>query len=131
MPEVREILQKALKFYDDHDWIQGQSFSRVYRGPYEGEIITGGCLEGSCMAATGNTVIYSNMVIYSWTYDAFKALAEAAYELFPERFPLALPGAVHKFNDHELTTREDALLVLKHAIRKAEDGHHDRAEPAG
>ena len=109
---VREILEKALEFYDDHDWIQGQSFRHEYFGPYEGEIITGACLEGSLMTATGHKVAYP------WTYDAFKLLSEAAYELFPERFPFGLPGAVHRFNDHELTTREDALMVIKHALHK-------------
>jgi len=123
MPDVREILEKALEFYDDHDWIQGQSFRHEYFGP-----ITGACLEGSCRQATGET---GQLTVYPWTHDAFKLLSQAAYELFPERFPFGAPGPVHKFNDHELTTREDAILVLKHAIKKAEDGLHDRAEPAG
>lgn len=118
MPDVREILVKALEFYDDHGWIQGQSFRHEYLGPYRGEIITGACLEGSCRIAAGSA---QELVPPPGTCDAFRALATAAYELFPERFPFARPGAVHRFNDHELTTREDALLVLKHALERLDD----------
>lgn len=123
--EIKEVLEKALAFYDDHDWIQGQSFSRS-----KSDVITGACLEGSCLYAQG--VRFENNLLADYLgLDALAVLRDAAYELFPERFPVGLPAAVHKFNDHELTTREDALLVIKHAISKEEDGRHDRAEPAG
>ena len=128
--EVKEVLAKALEFYDDHDWIQGQSFSRAYSGPSRGDVITGACLEGSCLYAQG-VRNEDSLIAECMGLDALAVLRDAAYELFPERFPVGLPAAVHKFNDHELTTREDAILVLKFAIEKAEDGSLDRAEPAG
>lgn len=115
--EVKEILEKALAFYDDHDWIQGQSFSHAYFGPREGMIVTGACLEGACQAIDQPFGILG-MHVAPVILDAYVILREAAFELFPERFPFNLPAAVHHFNDHELTTREDAILVLKHAIGK-------------
>ena len=115
MPEVKETLEQALAFYDDHDWIQGQSFSHVYSGPSRGDVITGACLEGSCFYVTGIRDENSIAADYAGL-DVLAVLRDAAYDLFPERFPLGLPAAVHQFNDHELTTREDAILVLKHAI---------------
>lgn len=119
--EIKEILEKALEFYDDHDWIQGQSFSRAYSDDItRGDIITGACLEGSCLYVQG-VRNEDSIVAECMGLDVLAVLRDAAYDLFPERFPVPL-AAVHKFNDHELTTREDALLVVKHALRKAEDG---------
>lgn len=128
--EVKEILQKALEFYEDHDWIQDQLFSRAHSGPAKGYVITGACLEGSCLYAQGLRSELGLPAGYLGL-DALAVLRDAAYELFPERFPVGLPAAAYKFNDHELTTREDALLVIKHAISKEENGSHDREEPAG
>ena len=119
--EIKEILEKALEFYDDHDWIQGQSFSRAYSGDItRGDIITGACLEGSCLYVQG-VRNEDSIVAECMGLDVLAVLRDAAYDLFPERFPVNLPAAVHKFNDHELTTREDALLVIKHAIGKLDD----------
>ena len=129
--EVKEILEKALAFYDDHDWIQSQSFShRAPEDPGDPDVLAGACLEGACRAVAQPVYVLGIRAPLA-AQDAWQALADAAYELFPERFPLEMPGPVYKFNDHELTTREDVLLVLKSAIKKAEDGSHDRAEPAG
>ena len=128
--EVKEILEKALAFYDDHDWIQGQSFSHAYFNPREGMVLKGACLEGACRVVVQPFCTLS-LSVAPEVMDAWSALSAAAFELFPERFPFGMLSAVHKFNDHEKTTREDAILALKHAIEKAEDGSHDRAEPAG
>lgn len=129
--EIKEVLEKALAFYDDHDWIQGQSFShRAPEGPYGPTFLAGACLEGACRVA-GKTGTSFLVFLPGPVMDALSLLGEAAYELFPERFPVGLSAAVHKFNDHELTTREDAILALKHAIGKLENGSHDRAEHPG
>lgn len=128
--EIKEILEKALAFYDDHDWIQGQSFSHSYFSPREGMLVKGACLEGACRVVV-QPFCTLGLSVAPEVMDAWSVLSAAAFELFPERFPFGRPAAVHKFNDHELTTREDALLVLKFAIEKAEDGSHDRAESAG
>ena len=128
--EVKEILEKALAFYDDHDWIQGQSFTHSYFSPDEGMLVKGACLEGVCRVIV-QPFCTLGLSVAPEVIDARSALSAAAFELFPERFPLGRLAAVHNFNDHELTTREDAILVLKHAIGKEESGSHDREECAG
>ena len=116
--EIKEILEKALEFYDDHDWIQGQSFRhQAPEDPGGPRLLAGACLEGACRVA-GKAGTSFLLTLSGPVMDALGRLGEAACELFPERFPVTLPAAIHKFNDHPLTSREDAILALKHAIGK-------------
>lgn len=112
--EAKEILEKALEFFEDHEWIQGSAilFDDGWRSnivkPRPDFEITGACLEGAChLAARGKQ------------YDALDILGAAIDELHPGFFGEYGSPFVHIFNDDPATTREDAMLALKHAIEKA------------
>ena len=116
---VKEILEGVLAFYEDHEWIQGASFlapdgrkTSLLPVPV---FIEGACLEGACYLTAAGSALGKGFFVHDSAL-AEKLIADAARELFPDRLPLG--GYANEFNDHHQTTREDALLAVKHAIGK-------------
>ena len=114
---VRKTLEEMLKVFDEKDWIQGT----MYR-PYGASIeeITGVCLEGSW----GLCHQIRLLELADWG-EVLPYLKAAIGDLFPAR---SNHGSPWQFNDHQDTTGEDVLLVIKTAAARASS--QEQAPPA-
>lgn len=111
-----EILGKMIDRLQDKGWIQGVIWEEVlyWDGSSALRSIKGkACLQGTAeLCSTGSLGLHSAIA---------DRLATAITDLFPER----KEGQAHwdtvvKFNDHENTTFEDVMMIMKHAKEMAD-----------
>lgn len=120
-----EILDKMIARLHDKGWIQGVIWEEYFI-PSDSSFPLEGVKGKACLRGTADLC---NMMQPFGAGERLSAvgdrLAAAIAELFPERLKEAHWDAVVKFNDHEDTTVEDVMLVVKHA--RGNDGE----EPGG
>lgn len=114
--DVAEILDKMIERLQDKGWVKGVIWEEEFLP--DGIIFTGysvlrsvkgrACLQGTAeLCSTGSLGVRSAVA---------DRLAAAITALFPERVSRGPHWtAVVDFNDHDDTTYEDVLLVVKHA----------------
>lgn len=132
-----EILGKMIERLQDKGWIKGVIWEEVFV-PYDYDSLTG-CFLGGLKSIKGRACLRGTAELCSaFTLFAYElsVVADRLAAVIGELFPGRADGKVHWeavecFNDHEDTTFEDVMLVLKHAIGKMESGLHDRAGSAG
>lgn len=118
-----EILGKMIDRLQDKGWIQGVIWEEEFiaspdhvlglYGVFMRSIKGKACLQGTAeLCSTGSL---------GWHSAIADRLAAAIADLFPER----KQGQAHwdtvvKFNDHENTTFEDVMMIMKHAKEMAD-----------
>lgn len=120
-----EFLGKMIERLQDKGWIQGVIWEEGFL-PANGDLIWDG-LSGlksvkgrACLRGTAELCSAFTLSLYELSQVA-DLLVAAITELFPERITGKVHwAAVEIFNDHEDTTFEDVLLVIKHAREMAQ-----------
>lgn len=115
-----EILDAMIKRLQDKGWVQGVIWEEkfipdgmLFDGLYALRSVKG----RACLQGTAELCSMGALVLHSAVADR---LAAAIADLFPERKEGRLHwDTVVKFNDHEDTTFEDVMLVVKHAREQA------------
>ena len=118
-----EVLGKMLDRLQDKGWVQGVIWEEEYIAPPDRVLGLHGVFMRSikgraCLQGTAELCDAGPLTMLSAIGDR---LAAAIADLFPER----MQGQAHwdtvvKFNDHEDTTFEDIMLVVKTARGNAE-----------
>jgi len=117
MMEVAEILDKMTGRLQDRGWVKGVIWEEQY-------LLADGFLlrtvKGkACLQGTAELCSSGSLDLHSAVADR---LAATITELFPERARSDLHwSTVVDFNDHDDTTFEDVMLVVKHARESCGD----------
>ena len=124
---MSDALERALEIFQEKEWIRGNlyQYSRMHLGEMRTfrtnawfdrlgleEDISGVCAEGACILAA----TYTRASFFS---PLFGLLSMAAMDVFPDL--IKEPTGVHDINDDPRFTKEDMILIFKHAIESARE----------
>lgn len=143
--KTEEVIAAMREWLDEHEWVQNMLY--FYDNP--GDIPSAACLRGACDLATDQGRVWAHGQREPLQDQVAEILLPVIEELFPGRAvprkvmqyddapgPWGIPllkgswvenpcpkpwDKVIGFNDNPETTREDVLLVLKHAS-ESDDG---------
>lgn len=116
-----EILGKMIDRLQDKGWIQGVIWEEVFLPDllyWDGSSALRSIKGKACLQGTAELCSTGSL---GWHSAIADRLAAAITDLFPER----KEGQAHwdtvvKFNDHENTTFEDVMMIMKHAKEMAD-----------
>lgn len=113
--KTKQILEAMLETIVEKGWVQDTLYEEALNG---GErIVTGVCLEGACNLTYDRLHVPGRDWYEKQKLPVGRILVKAIDDLFPGRMDHVNPWAhVINFNDDEATTKEDVILILKHAI---------------
>jgi len=114
--DVAEILDKMIERLQDKGWVKGVIWEEQFLPDgiiFSGYSVLRSVKGRACLQGTAELCGVGSLALHSAVADR---LAAAITVLFPERLSRGPHWtAVVDFNDHDSTTFEDVMLVVKHA----------------
>jgi hypothetical protein len=108
-----EVISDAMDKITDVGWIKGETTNEYWDEDSQRYVVTGYCTMGAIMMSDDDNMDFFN--------EALSAISEAIREEGFVWDPYNSLAFVAQFNDHENTSKEDVLLVMKKAKHNLEN----------